>query len=390
MANSVISEHHRNLCFSFAFISFIVFTGAQVVPSVIVFGDSLVDVGNNNFLALSLAKANFRHNGVDFFEGKSTGRFSNGKNAADLFAEKLGLQTSPPYLSTQKESFFLKKIKKDSFFLKRIKNDESNAIKAVLQNGGISFASGGAGILNETDKIFVQSISLDEQTEFFSSVHGELEQQQLGKPSAASYLAKSIFLISIGGNDIIGYSKPDSDLPGKYGSPQNYIDTLMFTFRRQLKGMFDLGARKFAILGAAKTGCCPSLRRETGLCNEGANSLSLLFNKGVASLLQELKTELGINYSILLSYNLVDDFISQPAQHGFTEVRSACCGLGKFHADVPCLPIAELCEERNSFLFWDLYHPTEAAARKVIDRFFSGTDGKYVFPINVNQLVGVA
>ncbi|KAI3855099.1 hypothetical protein MKX03_018493 [Papaver bracteatum] len=388
MAKSGISEPHRNLCFSFAFISFIIFTGAQVVPSAIVFGDSLVDVGNNNFLALSLAKANFRHNGVDFFERKSTGRFSNGKNAADIFAEKLGLQTSPPYLSTQKDSFFLKRIKKDSFFLKRIKNDESNAIKAVLQNGGISFASGGAGILNETNKIFVQSISLDEQIEFFTSVHGALEQQ-LGKPSAASYLAKSIFLISIGSNDIIGYSKPDSDLPSKYGSPQNYMDTLMFTFRSQLKRMFDLGARKFAILGAAKTGCCPSLRRKSG-CNEGANSLSLLFNNGVESLMQELKTELGINYSIFLSYHLVDDFISQPAQHGFTEVRSACCGAGRFRADVPCIPVAELCDERDSHLFWDLYHPTEAAARKVIDRFFSGTDEKYVFPINVNQLVGVA
>ena len=56
----------------------------QSVPGVYVFGDSLVDAGNNNYLALSLAKANFPHNGVDFPTGKATGRFSNGKNAADF------------------------------------------------------------------------------------------------------------------------------------------------------------------------------------------------------------------------------------------------------------------------------------------------------------------
>jgi hypothetical protein len=54
------------------------------VPAVYVFGDSLVDVGNNNHLQLSLLKANFPHNGVDYPGHKATGRFSNGKNFADF------------------------------------------------------------------------------------------------------------------------------------------------------------------------------------------------------------------------------------------------------------------------------------------------------------------
>ncbi|KAI3835331.1 hypothetical protein MKW98_020447 [Papaver atlanticum] len=383
MANLVISELHRNLCFSFAFISFIIFAGAQVVPSIIVFGDSLLDVGNNNHLELSLAKANFPYNGVDFPK-LWTGRFSNGRNAADFFSEKLRLPTSPPYLS----------VKKDLLSLKRTRRD-SNAAKVVLQNGGISFASGGAGILNETNKIFVQSISLDEQIEFFSGVHGQLEQQ-LGKSEAESFLAKSVFLIAIGSNDIIGYSKPDSDLPGEFGSPENYMDILMHVFRGQLKRIYDLGARKFAIVGAALTGCCPSLRMQTGKgeCNVEANLLSLDFNNRAVSLIEELiKTELlGIKYSFFFTHNLVIDIISQPAeQHGFTEVQTACCGRGDFNAEFACLaPVAELCDKRGSHLFWDLYHPTEAAAKMVIDRFFSATEIKYVFPINGNQLVGIA
>lgn len=55
-----------------------------MVPALFVFGDSLVDVGNNNHLPVSFAKANFPLNGIDFPTKKPTGRFNNGKNAADF------------------------------------------------------------------------------------------------------------------------------------------------------------------------------------------------------------------------------------------------------------------------------------------------------------------
>lgn len=69
------------------------FSEAQMVPAMFVFGDSLVDVGNNNYLELSLAKANIPHYGIDFPAQKPTGRFSNGKNAAD-FLGKLNPKSS--------------------------------------------------------------------------------------------------------------------------------------------------------------------------------------------------------------------------------------------------------------------------------------------------------
>lgn len=48
------------------------------VPAMYVFGDSTADVGNNDYLPWSIARADFPHNGVDFPGGKPTGRFSNG------------------------------------------------------------------------------------------------------------------------------------------------------------------------------------------------------------------------------------------------------------------------------------------------------------------------
>lgn len=62
---------------------------AQTVPALYVFGDSLVDVGNNNYLPLSIVKADFPYNGIDYPGKKTTGRFSNGKNAADFIGNIL-------------------------------------------------------------------------------------------------------------------------------------------------------------------------------------------------------------------------------------------------------------------------------------------------------------
>jgi hypothetical protein len=59
---------------------------ARLVPAAFVFGDSTVDVGNNNNLNVTAAaRANYPQYGIDFPGGsKPTGRFSNGFNTADL------------------------------------------------------------------------------------------------------------------------------------------------------------------------------------------------------------------------------------------------------------------------------------------------------------------
>lgn len=73
--------------FSIIISVFISFSKAQKVPAIYIFGDSLLDVGNNNYLTISVAKANFPHNGIDFPTKKATGRFCNGKNAADFLGK---------------------------------------------------------------------------------------------------------------------------------------------------------------------------------------------------------------------------------------------------------------------------------------------------------------
>lgn len=90
MASSIHVVKHNLLLqmfYSLMFIITINFKSTRadkLAPALFVFGDSLVDVGNNNHLPFTIARANFPHNGIDFPGHKPTGRFSNGKNAADF------------------------------------------------------------------------------------------------------------------------------------------------------------------------------------------------------------------------------------------------------------------------------------------------------------------
>ncbi|XP_042485218.1 GDSL esterase/lipase At5g55050 [Macadamia integrifolia] len=343
------------------FVTLVTPAEAQMVPAVFVFGDSLVDVGNNNHIK-SLTKANFPHNGIDFPGQKPTGRFTNGKNAADFLAEKLGLPTSPPYLSLVSAS------------------NKSNAFL-----GGVSFASGGAGIMDATNKLFV-SLSIDQQIDYYATVYGELVQQ-LGSVGTQQLLSKAMFGVVIGSNDMLGYFGPKSTLRQKI-TPQQLVDLMLSTLRGQLTRIYNLGARKFVMIGVGAIGCCPSQRNQnkTQACNEEANYWSHTYNEGIKALLLGMKSKYtDINYSFFDTHAMLLNFIQDPVKYGFKEVKAACCGLGELNAKVPCLPVASYCSNRGDHIFWDLYHPTEAAYRIFVDNVFDGSQ-PYVYPINGRQL----
>lgn len=54
-----------------------------LVPAIMTFGDSAVDVGNNDYLP-TIYKANYPPYGRDFVTHQPTGRFCNGKLATDI------------------------------------------------------------------------------------------------------------------------------------------------------------------------------------------------------------------------------------------------------------------------------------------------------------------
>ena len=74
----------------------VVVRGEPQVPCYFVFGDSLVDNGNNNDIA-SLARANYPPYGIDF-PGGATGRFSNGLTTVDAICKLAALLDQAPFV----------------------------------------------------------------------------------------------------------------------------------------------------------------------------------------------------------------------------------------------------------------------------------------------------
>lgn len=58
-------------------------SSTTLVPAIITFGDSAVDVGNNDYIP-TIFRANYPPYGRDFITKKPTGRFCNGKLATDI------------------------------------------------------------------------------------------------------------------------------------------------------------------------------------------------------------------------------------------------------------------------------------------------------------------
>lgn len=61
-------------------------TAPPKVPAVFLFGDSIVDTGNNNAL-LTTARCDFPPYGKDFPGHMATERFSNGRNPSDILGK---------------------------------------------------------------------------------------------------------------------------------------------------------------------------------------------------------------------------------------------------------------------------------------------------------------
>ncbi|CAK9177894.1 unnamed protein product [Ilex paraguariensis] len=323
------------------------------VPAIFVLGDSTADVGTNSLLPDSLARADFPFNGIDFPHSRPTGRFSNGFNSADFLAKLTGFKRSPLLLS----------------------------LKSGLPNRlcrGVNFASGGSGLLDITGQT-LKVVPLSEQIKQFARVCHNLTALR-GPASTEKLLSRPVFCISIGSNDIFGYFLTNSTVP-----KEEFI-TILISMLMLFWSLYSLGARKFGIISVPTIGCCPAQRifNSTGGCLEAMNDFSRAVYSALDSLLCKISSELpGMKYSLGNTYEMLYKtlLLSLKVKNGDT----ACCGFGTLNAEQPCNATANLFSNRRDYLFWDLYHPSQAASR-LATITLDGDGPRFVSPINFAQL----
>ncbi|XP_057993247.1 GDSL esterase/lipase At4g16230 isoform X2 [Hevea brasiliensis] len=304
------------------------------IPANFVFGDSLVDAGNNNYI-VTLSKANYVPNGIDF--GRPTGRYTNGRTIVDIIGQEFSFEDfTPPYLAP------------------------TTVGSVVLR--GVNYASGGGGILNHTGELFGGRINLDPQIDNFANTR----------------------------QDIISRIVPEQKLiPG-----QLFVGTMIARFRLQLTRLYNLGARKIVVANVGPIGCIP-YERDTNPssgdnCVVFQNQLVQLYNTQLKSLISELSASLEGSIFIYADvYRIVEDILQNYKSYGFENANTSCCyAAGRFGGLLPCGPTSKVCVDRSKYVFWDPYHPSDAA-NVIIARRLTDGDLNDISPMNIRQLSAV-
>ncbi|KAJ1412087.1 SGNH hydrolase superfamily [Sesbania bispinosa] len=288
-----------------------------------VFGDSLVDSGNNNYLPVN-SSAKFLPYGIDF-GGKPTGRCTNGKTVVDY----IGLPFVPPYLGLSK--------------------NQRNKITT-----GVNYASAGSGILEETNK--EKYLSLDTQIEFFHrTVNNNLPKMLNEQAKLERHLSESLFVVSTGVNDYFQNKT--------FRGSSKFALHLLKEFSLRLQRLYSLGARKFFVNNIPPAGCFPSKAarsRPKGKCDEKINRGISFYNKGLPDLLHELQSKLpGFTFILSDLYKFIMELRETGNRYGILETWKSCCP-NTIYGEIICRPYTVPCPDRNTHLFFD-EHPSQIA-----------------------------
>ncbi|MCO5564007.1 hypothetical protein L7F22_017662 [Adiantum nelumboides] len=339
--------------------------GPALVPAFFVFGDSLVDDGNNNFIP-SLARSNFYPYGIDFPLG-ATGRFCNGRTVVDLVGQFLGVPFLPAYLNPATKG------------------------SAILH--GVNYASAAGGILDISGKNYVARLSFNKQIENFQNTRQELSTLLGGEEAVSDFLGKSVFSIVFGSNDYLNNYLINSTGFSQQYTPNDYRVLVAEMFAKQLVTLYELGVRRFLITGVGPLGCIPNVlatKSKDGRCVGYVNQLVQGFNAEVLQLVNQLNSNpqlTGATFLYAKVYNTFDSILTNPSKYGFKVTDTGCCGIGKNRGQLTCLPpIAKLCTNRKDHVFWDAFHPTEATNIILASSIFDG-DASSIVPMSLRQLV---
>uniref|UniRef100_M4E248 Uncharacterized protein n=1 Tax=Brassica campestris TaxID=3711 RepID=M4E248_BRACM len=284
-------------------------TTQPLFPAILIFGDSTVDTGNNNYPLNTIFRATHFPYGIDLPNHKGSGRFSNGKLIPDILAANSGY--------------------------------------------------------DDRTSLSTQSIPVLEQPNMFRSYIARLTSI-VGDKKSMEIINNALVIISAGSNDFIlnFYTVPARRL--EYPLISDYQDFILKRLEILVQEIYSLGCRNIMVVGLPPIGCIPvqmtaKFRNIFRFCIEQENIDSVLYNEKLQKVLP--KIEASLSGSKILYANVYDpmlDMMQNPRKYGFKETKRGCCGTGHLEMTLLCNAVSPLCWNRSEFLFFDSIHPSEA------------------------------
>ncbi|CAI5487637.1 unnamed protein product [Closterium sp. Naga37s-1] len=313
------------------------------------FGDSLADVGNNNYGGPLFYRANFPPYGMNFIP--ASGRFSDGKLIIDYLSEYFELPAAPAAFQP--------------------------GINSSAAQSGLNFASSGAGVLDATN--VGQVFPLSAQLARFSELGGLQAPAKPSRPALA--------IISVATDDYLVFlARGDST------QSQSLIAAVIAGIANTVQTLYAAGFRHFLLFDTLPIGCTPiahatlaeSLGQPSNVpapstCNPAVNQLTAGHSATLALALSGLRDELeGATVVYARTHALMQAIVETPRDYGLNVGTSACCGAPPpINGLVQCgtsifisngtqsSTPATLCADSQSRAFWDFVHPSEAANQVV-------------------------
>ncbi|XP_044510137.1 GDSL esterase/lipase At1g71691-like [Mangifera indica] len=251
---------------------------------------------------------------------------------------------------------------------------------------GVNYASATAGILDITGRNFVGRIPFSQQIRNFQNTLDQITGN-LGATDLSKAIARSIFFVGMGSNDYLNnYLMPNYNTKNEYNA-QQYADLLVEQYTR----LYNLDARKFVLAVLGRMGCMPSILAQNQLdtCSEEVNQLVLPFNSNVKMMINNLNANLpGSKFIYIDITRMFEDLLVNYRSYGFSVIDRGCCEIGRNRGQITCLPFQTPCPNRDQYVFWDAFHPTEAVNILFGKKAFLG-DLSNVYPMNIQQLANL-
>ncbi|KAK8453571.1 hypothetical protein SEVIR_5G307000v4 [Setaria viridis] len=198
----------------------------------------------------------------------------------------------------------------------------------------------------------------------------------------------------MGSNDYLNnYFMPAFYNTGSRYSPEQFADALIADYRRYLQVLYNYGARKVVLIGVGQVGCSPNeLARYSAdgvTCVDRIDGAIQIFNRRLVGLVDEFNALPGAHFTFINAYNIFDDLLANAASYGFTVTNAGCCGVGRNNGQVTCLPYQAPCANRDQHIFWDAFHPSEAANIIVGRRSYRAESPNDVYPMDISTLASI-
>lgn len=305
-------------------------TFAGPYSQIFVFGDSLSDIRNLFILTDNTPLQDAIPVSLPYFAG----RFSNGPVWAERLAEMLNLE-----------------------------------LRSFLA-GGTNYAFGGAETALDVEGVFGREVNV-----LIPSVRSQVSNLFLGRPfSDLPFIdlplpvddadPNALYVVWGGANNL-----RRAVLQGVTNT--SIAERTANSLVRAVEDLAESGAVHFLVPGAPDLGQTPESAELTEARRTFATTLSEVYNNTLTAALHALETESAISISRLDTFALLDDVINDPEAFGLTNVTDAC--LTVVDDDLSDAPFVggEICDNPESYLFWDFIHPTATTHTIIAEQAFS-------------------